>query len=78
MVCFDRITIRFVFDEPLDHYIGGAIHLKQKVDSLWKEAPFAFAPDSVELRRYNLFSNWEPGTEYELEIFMDWFFRYKL
>ena len=61
-------SISFVFDEPLDHYIGGAIHLKQKVDSLWKEAPFAFAPDSVELRRYNLFSNWEPGTEYELEV----------
>ena len=37
-------SISFVFDEPLDHYIGGAIHLKQKVDSLWKEAPLPLRP----------------------------------
>ncbi|WP_321333874.1 Ig-like domain-containing protein [uncultured Bacteroides sp.] len=61
-------SIHFVFDEPLSRYDTEAIHLKQKVDSLWKDVPFVFKQDSLELRRYNLLCNWEPATDYELSV----------
>ncbi|WP_321478882.1 Ig-like domain-containing protein [uncultured Bacteroides sp.] len=60
--------INFIFEEPLSNYDIKAIHLKEKVDSLWKDVPFIFEKDSIELRQYNLFCDWEPTKEYELTV----------
>ncbi len=62
-------TINFVFEKPLKEYNSKAIHLKQKVDSLlWKDVPFVFERDSLELRKYNLLCNWDPNMDYELTV----------
>jgi len=62
-------TINFVFEKPLKEYSSKAIHLKQKVDSLlWKDVPFVFEQDSLQLRKYNLLCNWDPSMDYELTV----------
>ena len=45
-----------------------AIHLRQKVDTLWKDVAFDFLPDSLNLLRYNVYADWEPGESYSLEV----------
>lgn len=57
--------ISLIFEEPLLEYIPDSIHLRQRVDTLWQDVPFDFEQDSVLIRKYNLFANWEPGGEYQ-------------
>lgn len=66
MNVYDNIS--FVFEKPISEYNSQAIHLKQKVDSLWKDVPFVFEQDSLELRKYNLLCNWDPNMDYELTV----------
>jgi hypothetical protein len=60
--------ISLLFDEPLLEYEPDSIHLQMKVDTLWQNVPFDFEQDSVEIRRYNLYANWEPATEYVFSV----------
>jgi uncharacterized protein (DUF2141 family) len=60
--------ISLLFDEPLLEYEPDSIHLQMKVDSLWKDVPFDFGQDSIEIRRYNLYANWEPAVEYAFSV----------
>ncbi len=59
--------LHFTFPEPLAHYDREMLHLREKVDTIWVDVPFEFEQDSLELRRYNLFYDWEPEKEYEFE-----------
>lgn len=61
-------TISLLFDEPVLKYEPDSIHLRMKVDSLWNDVPFDFEQDSVEIRQYNLYANWEPAAEYEFSV----------
>ena len=56
------------FEEPIASYDTAAIHLRQKVDTLWKDIPFDFEQDSVNLKRFNLYYDWEPTLEYEFSV----------
>lgn len=60
--------ISFTFKEPLASASSDAIHLRQKVDTLWKDVAFDFLPDSLNLLRYNVYADWEPGESYSLEV----------
>lgn len=66
MDVYDYITL--TFEEPIDWYDSDAIHLKQKVDTLWEDVPFVFEQDSLNLRSFNLFYDWEPTFEYEFSV----------
>lgn len=66
MDVYDYISL--TFGEPIARFDTASIHLRQKVDSLWKDIPFDFEQDSLELRRYNLFCDWEPTKEYEFSV----------
>ncbi len=66
MDIYDYIT--FTFTEPLASVADSAIHLRQKVDSLWRDVTFDFVPDSLNLMRYNVYADWEPGESYSLEV----------
>lgn len=61
-------VISLVFNEPLVKVDTSAIHLKQRVDSLWKPVSFDFEQDSIDLKAFNLYHDWVPLTEYELTI----------
>ncbi len=60
--------IYFDCEEPLRSFNKDAIHLKQKIDSTYKDIPFKFEQDSLNMRRYNLFYDWEPEKDYSLEV----------
>ena len=61
-------NITFLFDEPVARIDTAAIHLQQKVDTLWRDVPFALEADSICLRRYHLRAYWEPETEFQLRV----------
>lgn len=61
-------TISLVFDEPIASYDVSAIHLKQKVDTLWHELPFEFEPDSLNIKAFHIYRDWEPEAEYEFSV----------
>ena len=58
------------FEEPIASFDTAAIHLRQKVDTIWKDIPFEFEQDSLNLRRFNLYpeNDWEPTMEYEFSV----------
>ena len=66
MDVYDYISLNF--EEPIASYDTAAIHLKLKVDTLWEDVPFLFEQDSLNLRKYNLFYDWEPMAEYEFSV----------
>ena len=61
-------SISLNFEEPIASYDTAAIHLRQKVDTLWKDIPFEFEQDSVNLKKFNLYYDWEPTLEYEFSV----------
>lgn len=66
MDVYDYISLSF--DEPIASFDSAAIHLKQKVDTIWEDIPFTFEQDSLQLRKYNLYYEWEPTREYEFSV----------
>lgn len=56
------------FDEPIASYDTTALHLRQKVDTLWKDVKFEFERDSVNLKKFNLYHDWQPTAEYEFAV----------
>ena len=61
-------SISLNFEEPIASFDTAAIHLRQKVDTLWKDIPFEFEQDSVNLKKFNLYYDWEPTLEYEFSV----------
>lgn len=61
-------NIGLEFEEPIAFYDKNAIHLQQKVDSLWKDAPFVFRQDTLHPRSYELLAEWEPEKEYRFTV----------
>ena len=66
MDIYDYISLTFT--EPLASVADSTVHLKQKIDSLWRDVPFDFIPDSLNLMRYNVYADWEPGESYTFEV----------
>lgn len=58
-------------NEPLETFFSSALHLEEKVDSLWGTVPGfngAEPLDSLSLRRYKINMPWKYGTEYRLRV----------
>ena len=66
MDVYDYITLTFT--EPVANYNDTALHVRQKVDSLWQDVPFEFVQDSLNLKLYNLYADWKPGESYAFEV----------
>ena len=61
-----RVT--FEMPTPLARCDTAAIHLYTKIDSLWYRTPFEFNRKDSTLRTYEFIAEWQPNTEYSLEI----------
>ena len=72
-------NIRFSFPRPLTVADTSKIHLYAKHDTLWYVTPLRFAPvelhipgdtalAGLSLREYELRAEWQPGTEYSVEL----------
>ena len=66
MDVYDYITLSFT--EPLLSVDTAAFHLRQKVDTLWQDIQFDIARDSIDLKRYNVYAEWQPGESYVFEV----------
>ncbi|KAA6339639.1 hypothetical protein EZS27_012437 [termite gut metagenome] len=66
MDVYDYIDL--TFDEPLQSYDFFAVHIQQKVDTLWKDLPFEYEQDSIKSRVFRIYCDWEPKGEYKLRI----------
>ena len=58
----------FEMPTPLARCDTAAIHLYTKIDSLWYNTPFDFHRKDSTLRTYEFIAEWQPDTEYSLEI----------
>ena len=66
MDVYDYISL--TFKEPIAAVNDTAIHLRQKVDTIWQDIPFDFEHDSIDLKRYNVYADWEPGGSYQFSV----------
>lgn len=66
MDVYDYITLTFT--EPVASFSDSALHVRQKVDTLWQDVPFDFERDSLDLKRFNLYADWKPGESYAFEV----------
>ena len=53
---------------PLAKADTSAVHLYSQIDSLWYRAPFDIIRLDSVMGRFELLAEWQPGTEYSLEI----------
>lgn len=56
------------FEEPLSVFDTAAIHLMQKVDTLWHDIPYEIEKNERTNRNYTLYAEWRPEQEYKLVI----------
>ncbi len=61
-------TLTLDFEEPLARIDTQAIHLRLKVDTLWKDIPYRFELMDGYTRKYRIRAEWRPEQEYELVI----------
>ncbi len=66
MDVYDYITL--TFQEPIASIDTAAFHLQLQVDSLWEDVPFDFQRDSLDLKIYNLYTDWKPGETYQFAV----------
>ena len=59
---------RFLFNEPLLSADSSAIHLYEKVDTLWVPIEHFFSRSDNNLRSYQLFAEWRPEKKYRVDI----------
>ncbi len=53
---------------PLAKADTSAVHLYSQIDSLWYRAPFDIIRLDSVMGRFELLAEWQPGTEYSLEV----------
>ena len=66
MDIYDYITL--TFQEPVARIDTAGLHLRQKVDTLWKDIPFDLAIDTADHKKYNIFADWDWGQSYAFEM----------
>ena len=67
MDIYDYISLEF--NEPIEEIDVNKIHLQQKVDTLWEKIDnYEFQMDFDNIKKYNLFYDWEPGSSYKFTV----------
>ena len=66
MDVYDYLTL--TFPEPVASIDSAGIQLQQKVDTLWHDLPFEIEPDSLDIRVFNVYADWQPGESYSLQL----------
>lgn len=67
MMDFNK-EVEFSFKEPLANSDASMIHLASVVDSTLTPIPFVFEQSDKNIRTYNLYAEWRPGSTYMLTI----------
>lgn len=61
-----EITLKF--KEPVTFLSDTAIHLYQKVDTIWKPIPYDIEQDSIDILRYYIYGEWKPDNTFRINI----------
>ncbi|WP_430931529.1 Ig-like domain-containing protein [Saccharicrinis sp. 156] len=63
-------SFNFIMPTPVKQFNVNAIHLMEKVDTLWEKREFEVMQDSLFKRRYSVrtITKWTPGAQYLLTI----------
>lgn len=56
------------FEEPVTFLTDTAIHIYQKVDTLWNAIPFEVEHDSINILQYRIYAEWKPEQTFKIEI----------
>jgi hypothetical protein len=61
-----EITLRF--KEPVTFLSDTAIHLYQKVDTIWNPIPYEIEQDSINILKYYIYGEWKPDNTFKITI----------
>lgn len=61
-------NLTFAFLYPLERIDTAAIHLYERIDTMWYRKPFLFGEMAGKNRKYTMVAEWVAGNEYSLEI----------
>ena len=60
--------ITLSFPEPVTFLSDTALHLYQKVDTIWKKVPFEIEQDPVDILTYYIYGEWKPEETFKLVL----------
>lgn len=60
--------IRLIFEEPVTFLSDTAIHVFQKVDTVFQKVPFEVEQDSLMLLGYTIYAEWKPGQTFMITV----------
>lgn len=63
---YDYLSV--TLQEPIASFNTKGVHVQQKVDTLWEDIPFDIEHDTIDIKRYNIYADWEPENTYQLVI----------
>jgi len=66
MDIYDYLSL--TFQEPIVSVDTAALHLRQKVDTVFVDIPFDFMQDSIDKKVFNIFADFEAEGSYTLEV----------
>jgi len=60
--------ITLTFTEPVTFLSDTAIHVYQKVDTLWNAVPYEIEQDSLDILRYYIYAEWRPQETFKITV----------
>ena len=61
-------NINLSFPEPVTFLSDTAIHIYQKVDTLWNPVPFEIEHDTINILKYDIYAEWKPEQTFKITI----------
>lgn len=66
MSLYQDVTL--TFNEPVTFLSDTALHLYQKVDTIWKAVPFEVEQDTIDILKYYIYGEWKPEETFKLSL----------
>ena len=60
--------VSLTFKEPVTFLSDTAVHVYQKVDTVWKPIPFEIEHDTINILRYDIYAEWKPEQNFRINI----------
>lgn len=61
-------NLTLTFSQPIARFDTTAVKFVEKIDSILVDRPYLLVPDSINKRKYILYAEWEPKSNYQLVI----------
>lgn len=61
-------NVSLVFSQPIASFDTTAVQFFEKVDTNYVPCPYLIIPDSINKRKYTLYAEWQPKSQYKLIV----------